>query len=381
MSQKKYKSISFFGLPSKSNKKTDSFKYKEIDHFALKFKRLFMKKIFLLKFVFVIACIVLIYFISKLGYKVFLQLQIQFYSSLIMDFLTTPPYKILSTEGKTNILLLGKGGEGHQAPELTDTIILMSVDHFDSSIKLISLPRDIWIENPRGKINGVYEYGNRKEQGGGVYLIKSVVAEIIGEKVHYYVLIDFSGFKKLIDVVGGIDVEVVNSFTDNRFPISGRENDLCNGDKTLSCRYETISFEKGLTHMNGETALKFVRSRYAHGEEGNDLARNARQQLVVNAFVRKFLSKEILFSKDKLIEIKDTAFSVLETDISLSGLAIIARRIYDNKGISQSYVVPEELLYSPKYSLQYDNLYVFLPVSGKWDKMHKWVDSVLYNTN
>ncbi|MCX7928683.1 MAG: LCP family protein [Patescibacteria group bacterium] len=366
---------------SKDKNKKQNFVFKDKSFFILRLKKVFLKNIIWIKILFVSTFILVLYFSFIFVQKTLVRFQIPFYSSLFVDFLTTPPHKILSTEGRTNVLILGKGGEGHDAPELTDTIIFMSINHSDSSIVLISIPRDIWITDLRGKINSVYMQGNDKEQGGGIYLVKSVVSGIVGEKIQYYALVDFSGFKKLIDVVGGIEVEVANSFTDNHFPIPGRENDLCGGDPTLSCRHETIKFEKGLTHMDGEMALKFARSRYAKGEEGTDFARGARQQLVIDAFIKKILTKEILFSKNKLIEIKETVLSVVQTDIPLSGLAIVARRLYDNKGISKSYVIPQDFLFVPNYSPKYDNLYVILPVGGNWQKVQEWVDSILYSKN
>ena len=81
----------------------------------------------------------------------------------------------------------------------------------------------------------------------------------MGQPVHYALLIDFSSFKKAIDVLGGVDVNVERSFDDFHFPIEGKENDSCNGDPTFSCRYEHVSFKKGWQKMDGDTALKFAK--------------------------------------------------------------------------------------------------------------------------
>ena len=89
---------------------------------------------------------------------------------------------------------------------------------------------------------------------------------------------DFSSFKEIIDALGGVKIDVANSFTDDLYPIEGREEDLCDGDKEFKCRYETIHFEKGINYMDGTTALKYVRSRNGDNNENTDIAREARRQ-------------------------------------------------------------------------------------------------------
>ena len=81
------------------------------------------------------------------------------YLGLVYDFITLPSGKIKVIGNRTNILILGKGGAGHDAPDLTDTIIFASFDQDSSSISLISLPRDIWLPDLRAKLNSVYYWG------------------------------------------------------------------------------------------------------------------------------------------------------------------------------------------------------------------------------
>jgi LCP family protein required for cell wall assembly len=210
--------------------------------------------------------------------------------SFIADLIVSenPPFK--KYQGRTNFVLLGIPGKTHEGVDLTDTIIFVSIGFKKSDILMVSLPRDIWLDSLKDKINTAYHYGEEKKEGGGFILAKSSVSEVVGLPVHYALLIDFEGFENIINLVGGIDVNVENPFTDNKFPIPGRENDLCNGDKEFRCRYETVSFRKGLQHMNGETTLKFVRSRNAEGDEGTDFAREKRQQQVILALQKKLLS-------------------------------------------------------------------------------------------
>ena len=104
---------------------------------------------------------------------------------------------------------------------------------------------------------------------------KSLVEKITSLPTHYAVVIDFSSFKEIIDALGGVKIDVANSFTDDLYPIEGREEDLCDGDKEFKCRYETIHFEKGINYMDGTTALKYVRSRNGDNNENTDIARGS----------------------------------------------------------------------------------------------------------
>jgi anionic cell wall polymer biosynthesis LytR-Cps2A-Psr (LCP) family protein len=168
------------------------------------------------------------------------------------------------------------------------------------SISLISIPRDIWIPEIRAKINTTYHYGNiQPERGGGLNFSKQIVSEVTGQPVNYALVIDFSGFQDIINTLGGVDVTVDRSFTDTKYPVAGRENDLCGGDPTLACRYETIHFDQGLTHMDGATALTFVRSREGDNGENTDFARSARQQKVISAVGKKVLSINTILSPAK----------------------------------------------------------------------------------
>lgn len=226
----------------------------------------------------------LFYFLASL---ILGRLGVTSYLGLIGDFIFTPTQKIQTREDRTNILILGKGGKGHEAPDLTDTVIFASINHTDPSLSLVSLPRDIWIPELRAKLNSTYYWGNQKKDGGGLILTKATVESIVGQPVHYGLVIDFSGFMKIVDVLGGVEVDVERGFVDEKYPIAGKEDDECDGDLEYKCRYETIRFEEGAQTMNGETALIFARSRNAEGDEGTDLAREIRQQKILAAIQTK----------------------------------------------------------------------------------------------
>ncbi|KKQ26102.1 MAG: Cell envelope-related transcriptional attenuator [Microgenomates group bacterium GW2011_GWC1_37_12b] len=269
-------------------------------------------------------------------------------------------------DGRINILVLGKAGEGYDAPDLTDSLTVLSIDVDKKKTYLFSVPRDIWIENLKTKINSLYYYGNKKTEGGGLVLAKNVVSEIMGIPIQYSLAIDFDGFKKIIDVLGGVDVQVKNGFTDEKFPIPGKENDECGGDTTFSCRYEKIAFEKGIIHMNGETALKYSRSRHAEGDEGDDFARSARQQEIFAAIKEKLLSKEILLNPKKIKNLLGVVNTAVERDFDDSTAASISRYIYESRRSINQFGLDESLFDIVTGNPKYENLYVLVPKDDNW---------------
>jgi LCP family protein required for cell wall assembly len=160
--------------------------------------------------------------------------------NIVSGVVKSPLDNLKSNGNRTNILLLGMGGEGHQGGDLTDSILLVSLDIGTNLATIIPVPRDVWVPTLKAKINTAYHYGEERRAGGGLDLAKSAVSEILGIPVHYGVTLDFQGFIKAIDAVGGIDVVVENTFDDYKYPIPGKET-----VEPESARYEHIHFEKG----------------------------------------------------------------------------------------------------------------------------------------
>ncbi|MEK7182603.1 MAG: LCP family protein [Patescibacteria group bacterium] len=318
--------------------------------------------------------------LGNIGVRVF------FLPKMATLFLFGSPSMLESQGGRTSILLLGVGGAGHEAPELTDTMIFVSLDHKGSNPVFLSLPRDIWISSLRAKLNTAYYYGNQKREGGGVILAKASVTEIIDQPVHYGAAVDFSGFVQLVDLLGGAEVEVERTFDDNKYPIPGRETDECGGDPEFRCRYEHVHFEKGKQIMDGQTALKFVRSRNAEGEEGTDFARSSRQQKVLLSIKQKLLSPKILLNPRKLKKVWDTVVSSVETDIPEDDLPILARMMLrlDKEKIKSVVLdggavgdAQTGFLVHPPISPLYDNQWVLTPRDGTWGEVRDWVKGLL----
>lgn len=296
-------------------------------------------------------------------------------------------------EGAINVLLLGIGGGSHDGPNLTDTIILASINTEKNIVNLVSIPRDLYIPSFKGKINRVYAVAEEKEKGKGTLLSKSVINSVTGVRPDYVVVIDFSGFVKLVDLLGGIDVNVQNTLIDNEYPLAGFENELCNhtddgiasfsaqiatGSATepdiFPCRYNTLRVDAGLQHMNGDLALKFVRSRHAEGAEGTDFARSNRQQLVINAVRDKVLSLGTLANPIKVFGIIDILTGHITMDIEeneIDDFIKLAKNLKDAEITNHVLDIGDEttgrsgLLTHPDISEDYSYQWVLAPRLGR----------------
>ncbi len=261
-----------------------------------------------------------------------------------------PANPIKKTDDRVNVLLLGIGGGKHDGPMLTDSIIVASFNTKTKKVVLISVPRDLWLASIKEKVNAAYEVG--VQHSDGLRFAEDKLDDILGIPIHYGILMDFSAFSRAIDLVDGVDVEVTRTFDDYEYPIEGKEDDLCDyheqemdisGDQAkelniapgkqkvlleksgkiatdsskldLGCRYEQLHFNRGLMHMDGVTALKFVRSRHGTNNEGSDFARSKRQQLVIDAFKSKILSIGTFANPQKVFGLLDTFGSSVKTDI------------------------------------------------------------------
>lgn len=230
-----------------------------------------------------------------------------------------------SQDGRTNILLLGIGGGTHAGADLTDTILVVSLDAKRKKMAMISVPRDLWSDTLKDKVNSAYHYGEEKKEGGGLTLAKVIVEDMVGLPIHYVLLIDFSGFKSIIDIVGGITITVPQAFTDPEFPIAGKENDLCDGDPTFACRYESVSFTSGSQHMDGETALTYIRSRHAQGDEGSDFARGRRQQEVLVALQEKLKNPSTWLPPSRAFTLFEAFDRASQTDMRIGELVTVGK--------------------------------------------------------
>lgn len=174
-------------------------------------------------------------------------------------------------QDRVNIVLIGIGGDTHpgRGKELADAIMVLSLKPSTRQAAMISIPRDYYVALDgfgKHRINAAHELGERDHKGGGPTLVMQAAQTILGQPMHAFVRIDFAAFEKIIDELGGIDVYVHRPFYDFLFK---------------------DGFEAGWQRMSGERALRFARYRYVMSEEGNNYARELRQQQVLAALREK----------------------------------------------------------------------------------------------
>lgn len=328
-------------------------------------------------------------------------------------------------DGRVNVLLLGIAGGNHEGPNLTDTIIVASVDVKSHRTDLISLPRDLWVDEHKAKVNTLYQIG--LSRGSGLDLARNEIGGMLGLKVPYAVRVDFNGFIQAVDLVGGLTIDVERSFDDYSYPVPGKENDLCKlreeereigeeeskilgvepgnlkvlldlegkiataaakpgmsivySDQQIfdlfPCRFEHLSFTEGLTRMDGGTVLKFVRSRHGTNNEGTDFARSARQQRVLQSFRDTVLSLDTLSDLSKVTGLIKTLGASVESNIPVAQYPEFIKLVQKSQG-AKSFVLDtggkDPLLIAPP-TWQY-GAWVLVPPDNDFTKIHQYVDDI-----
>ncbi len=257
-------------------------------------------------------------------------------------------------DGRVNILLLGNGGDGHDGPDLTDTMMVASIDPVNKTASLLSVPRDLWVKMPNSfvganqKINAAYEAGkyeslgkidssnaNSKAVEAGFTAADQVVGQVLGIPIHYNLLVDFQAFRQGVDSVGGITVNVPDQLYD---PTMAWEN-----------HNNPVLAAAGVQQMDGVHALLYVRSR----ETSSDFARGERQRAVILALKQKILTLGTLSNPVKISQLISAFGNNMVTDLSLSDAA----RLYDlTKGIPDTKIQSLDLVTKPNNVVTTGNL-------------------------
>jgi polyisoprenyl-teichoic acid--peptidoglycan teichoic acid transferase len=298
----------------------------------------------ILKFVlklFLAAVLVLAIFAAVFSYEIFSAGQkifsltpevsiVKQFSDLIFN----PVEKLKGEDdNRINILLLGIGGEGHNGGELTDTIMIASIKPQEKEAALLSIPRDMYVQIPgtniNTKINAIKTYGDKSKEKDGMELIILVAEEISGLDVQYYAQLDFLGFTKIIDDLGGIDVYLEANINDPTYP------NFNNG-------YDPFYISKGQHHLDGATALKVARSR--HSTMG-DFDRIQRQQVIIKSAKQKVFEKYENFDILTLKDILNSLGDHLKTNIQLKELP----RFYKLAAEIKNHKITAEALDTKKY--------------------------------
>jgi len=250
------------------------------------------------------------------------------------------------------------------------------------------------------KVNEAYaigisdrQYPNKEvrftgEAGGGE-MAKVVIEKVVGFKIDYFATLDFDGFVKIVDLLGGINVNVEKTFDDPRYPIEEKMNDSCekseeeiealtatmSGEKLeeeFSCRYEELHFDRGFQLMDGETALKFARSRHSP-TDGGDFNRGARQRLVVEAIKDRVINLGFV---SKIVPTIKTLTYHIKTDVTfkeMNELVVKVPEIADYEIVSIA-LTDEYILINDVAST---GQFVLMPEAGEneWGEIHEYIEN------
>lgn len=296
--------------------------------------------------------------------------------------------------GHTNILLLGAGDKDHDGIDLTDTVMLASIDPDNThSVAMLSLPRDLYFlktdKMGAGRINTLFrDYkGYLMQKGSGSILagkagmneLAHEVSVALGIDIHGVVKVDFTGFVEAVDALGGVDIDVPEDLVDTEYP-------------GPNYGYETFSISAGPQHVDGETALKYARSRHST----SDFDRSRRQQQILHALGTKAKEGGMLTRGNQVLSLLGILKDHMETTlnsrqlISLAGEAtkldqdkVLMLQLNDQNGLYGSVVRPGGFLYSPPRN-QFGGAFVLLPVSipefpVTWKQVQTLVSLFIHN--
>lgn len=212
-----------------------------------------------------------------------------------------------------NILLMGsdartgKGNTGYgtdagRGGERSDTTILLHIPADRTRALAVSIPRDTWVEQPRcatDGLSGFYaKFNNAFEQGGAGCTTK-LVRKMTGVPIHHIAVVDFGGFKRVIDAMGGVEICVNEAIHD-------KDSDL--------------DLPVGTSLIDGERSLAFVRARKTIGD-GSDIGRISRQQAFLSAAIRQATDAGLLLNPVKLYQVLDAATKSLTVDKGLDEIS------------------------------------------------------------
>ena len=266
-------------------------------------------------------------------------------------------------QDRINFVLLGMGGPNHDGANLTDTIIVGSFKPSTKRLVLMSLPRDLSVPIAGygwRKINSANALAEAKEPGSGGQATADLIGEILEIPIHYYFRVDFAGFVKIIDDLGGIEVEVDNTLDDYSYPIMGEED-----NPDYYSRFEHLHIDAGQQTMDGELALKYARSRHGLGAEGSDFARSKRQQKILMAIKEKLFDANNLFKPKLIMNIISDAENHVSTNLTPEELVSAWQLAKDMKAENIINLNldngPTGLLYDQKGA---DGAYLLVPRAG-----------------
>lgn len=233
-------------------------------------------------------------------------------------------------EGRVNILLAGNSADdaGHNGGNLTDSIMVISIDTKNNRAWLLSVPRDLWVQIPgdgHAKINSAYVigqesgYSNNGYPKGGMGELEQIVSESLGIPIHYYALVNYSALRDAVNAVGGVDITVK----------SDDPRGLYDPNIDWTTHGPLVKLSNGRHHLNGQQALDLARARgdsyNSYGFAGSDFTRTEHQRQLLMALKNKAVSGSVITNPARLVSLSDAIGKNVKTDFQLKEV----RRLYD----------------------------------------------------
>jgi LCP family protein required for cell wall assembly len=245
-------------------------------------------------------------------------------------------------DGRVNILLMGIGGDGHDGPDLTDTIMVASLDPETDKMDLLSIPRDLWVKIPGDgsrKINEAYYYGKTyskatdadQKKKDGIKSADQTVENVLGVKIHYNAVVDFKAFQDIVNALGGVDINITDD-------LAVKETLWVEG----TSQHYTLNVQPGMQHFDGTRALYFARSR--HTSARGDFDRAERQRALIVAIKEKALSAGTFTNPLKVSQLLDSLGDNVYTDFDSGSLKCLYQQISE---VPASSIVSTDLVTPP----------------------------------
>jgi polyisoprenyl-teichoic acid--peptidoglycan teichoic acid transferase len=245
------------------------------------------------------------------------------------------PVPVLTDSQTVTFLLLGSDKRPGQTYFRTDTIIIAAVRPVDGQVTLISVPRDLYVYIPTigmDRVNAAYEYGQMHNYpGGGTGLLKDTILYNLGIRIDHLAIVDFDGFRRIVDTLGGLDVPVFCPYTDWHLI-----NPNLDPENENSWALYTVG--PGVVHMDGDLALWYARSR----KKSSDFDRGRRSQEVLRALYTRALQTNAI---SKIPQLYNDFSSAVITDLGLEGILKLAPlALHLNNADIRSYYIGRDMV-------------------------------------
>ncbi len=299
------------------------------------------------------------------------------------------------------LMLFGYGGYGHAGQWLTDTILLMRYDPKTKTVLQLNIPRDLYVFIPYGgansgrwaKINTVlasimewdkptqesldsrYRWNNdKKKYDSAANLLADTVELIAGQRIDYWAGLSFEGFRRFIDAMGGVEVNVENYFVDRKYPR--------NDDDQLDAGVMTLEFYPGKQKMSGDRAIQYARSRYSDSPiEGSDFARSRRQMTLINSVKDKAVKENLVL---KAFDYMQALQGQLRFSLDWGEIVALANYFNSSEGkslLQQTRFISEVLNDNLLVDKVQDGSYILIPREGqgKYNQIQRWLRFAILN--